>query len=330
MPANLFYSTGIPTVVLVLKKNKENKDVLFIDASKNFEKGKNQNVLRKEDIDKIIDTYKERKDVDKYAHVATIDEIKENDYNLNIPRYVDTFEPEPPVDPNDEIKVSYDANGTIKIEYPSKTVTEDYLQALDIYLDFGSDKKEDYCYQGLDTPNLIYVTSEGDFVKGYLKKGTNITCEGDLVITEYNKDRTFGYTDFWILPEGVSTVLNYANGIQKDGDAWYYYKDGVVDTSYTGLAKYNGSWWYVKNGKIDFSATTLCKYNGTWWYVKNGKVDFGSTTLCKYNGSWWYVSGGKVNFGATGLCKYNGTWWYVKNGKVDFGSTTLCKYNGSW
>ena len=98
LPANLFYSTGIPTVVLVLKKNKENKDVLFIDASKNFEKGKNQNVLRKEDIDKIIDTYKERKDVDKYAHVAMIDEIKENDYNLNIPRYVDTFEPEPPVD----------------------------------------------------------------------------------------------------------------------------------------------------------------------------------------------------------------------------------------
>ena len=142
-------------------------------------------------------------------------------------------------------------------------------------------------------------------------------------------NRKFGYTDFWILPEGVSTVLNYANGIQKDGDAWYYYKDGVVDTSYTGLAKYNGSWWYVKNGKIDFSATTLCKYNGTWWYVKNGKVDFGSTTLCKYNGSWWYVSGGKVNFGATGLCKYNGTWWYVKNGKVSF-TTTLCKYNGIW
>ena len=98
LPANLFYSTGIPTVVLVLKKNKENKDVLFIDASKDFEKGKNQNTLRKEDIDKIINTYKERKDVDKYAHVASIDEIKENDYNLNIPRYVDTFEPEPPVD----------------------------------------------------------------------------------------------------------------------------------------------------------------------------------------------------------------------------------------
>ncbi|KRM33003.1 type I restriction-modification system subunit M [Lactobacillus intestinalis] len=97
MPAGLFYSTGIPTVVLVLKKNRTNKDILFIDASKGFEKGKNQNKLRKEDIDKIINTYKERKDVERYAHVASFDEIKENDFNLNIPRYVDTFVPEPPV-----------------------------------------------------------------------------------------------------------------------------------------------------------------------------------------------------------------------------------------
>lgn len=98
MPAGLFYSTGIPTVISVLKKNRTNKDVLFIDASKGFEKGKNQNILRNEDIDKIIDTYKERKDVKRYAHVASFDEIKENDFNLNIPRYVDTFVPEPSVD----------------------------------------------------------------------------------------------------------------------------------------------------------------------------------------------------------------------------------------
>ncbi|MQS53131.1 type I restriction-modification system subunit M [Companilactobacillus mishanensis] len=98
MPAGLFYSTGIPTVVMVLKKQRENKDVLFIDASSNFEKGKNQNILSEEDIDRIIDTYKERKGVDKFAHVATLDEIKDNDFNLNIPRYVDTFEPEPEID----------------------------------------------------------------------------------------------------------------------------------------------------------------------------------------------------------------------------------------
>lgn len=98
LPAGLFYSTGIPTVVMVLKKNKTNKDVLFIDASSDFEKGKNQNILRAEDIDKIINTYQKREDVDKYAHVAPMSEVKENDFNLNIPRYVDTFEPEPEID----------------------------------------------------------------------------------------------------------------------------------------------------------------------------------------------------------------------------------------
>lgn len=98
LPANLFYSTGIPTVVLVFRKNRTNSDILFIDASKHFEKSKNQNRLRKEDIDLIIKTYEDRKDVDKLAHVASLDEIKENDYNLNIPRYVDTFEEEPPID----------------------------------------------------------------------------------------------------------------------------------------------------------------------------------------------------------------------------------------
>ncbi|WP_238900707.1 type I restriction-modification system subunit M [Clostridium sp. YIM B02500] len=98
LPANLFYGTSIPTVILVLKRNRENKDILFIDASNDFEKNKNQNNLRDEDIDKIIKTYKERKDVEKYAHLASIEEIRENDFNLNIPRYVDTFEEEEPID----------------------------------------------------------------------------------------------------------------------------------------------------------------------------------------------------------------------------------------
>ena len=87
-----------------LKKNRKTKDVLFIDASREFEKGKNQNILNSENINKIIRTFKERKDVDKYAHVASIEEIKENEYNLNIPRYVDTFEEEEPIDLNVVIK----------------------------------------------------------------------------------------------------------------------------------------------------------------------------------------------------------------------------------
>lgn len=98
LPANLFYGTSIPACILVFKKCKTGNDVLFIDASKHFEKGKNQNRLRPSDIDKIIDTYTERTSEDKYSHVASLSEIQENDYNLNIPRYVDTFEEEEAID----------------------------------------------------------------------------------------------------------------------------------------------------------------------------------------------------------------------------------------
>ncbi|MFT9267869.1 type I restriction-modification system subunit M [Oenococcus sp.] len=98
LPANIFHSTGIPTLIMVLKKHKTTDDVLFIDASRDFEKDKNQNRLAEANINKIVDAYKNRQDVDKYAHVASMDEIKSNDYNLNIPRYVDTFEAEPEID----------------------------------------------------------------------------------------------------------------------------------------------------------------------------------------------------------------------------------------
>lgn len=100
LPEGLFYGTGIPACILVFKKNRTRKDVLFIDASAegNYEKGKNQNQLREQDIAKIVETYDNWETIDKYSYVATLDEIKENDYNLNIPRYVDTFEEEEPVD----------------------------------------------------------------------------------------------------------------------------------------------------------------------------------------------------------------------------------------
>ena len=99
LPANLFYGTGIPASILIFDKNKgDNTEVLFIDASNEFENGKNQNRLREEDVDKIYNTFSQWKTVDKYSHIATLKEIQENDYNLNIPRYVDTFVEEEPVD----------------------------------------------------------------------------------------------------------------------------------------------------------------------------------------------------------------------------------------
>ena len=98
LPSNIFYGTSIPTCIMVFKKNRNNKDVLFIDASEHYDKVKTQNVLREEHIEKIVNTYRNRKVEDKFSYVASNDELIENEYNLNIPRYVDTFEEEEQID----------------------------------------------------------------------------------------------------------------------------------------------------------------------------------------------------------------------------------------
>jgi type I restriction enzyme M protein len=133
LPANIFYGTSIPTCILVLKKERVNKDnILFIDSSQHFEKVKTQNYLREEDINKLIDTYKNRTAEDKYSHVAKLPEVAENDYNLNIPRYVDTFEEEEPVD---------------------LATVSNALKAIDTDMDTTDATIANYCNQlGIDTP----------------------------------------------------------------------------------------------------------------------------------------------------------------------------------
>lgn len=104
LPSNSFYGTSIPVAILVFKKNKATKDILFIDASKDFVKEGNKNYITDDSIEKIMDAYSKRIDIEKYSHVADYDELLENDFNLNIPRYVDTFEEEEPVDVEEKIK----------------------------------------------------------------------------------------------------------------------------------------------------------------------------------------------------------------------------------
>jgi len=94
LPSNLFTNTGIPVCILVFKKNRVNKDILFIDAQKGFVKDKSKNIMTSEHVLKVIDTYNNRSDIEKYSRKVSISEIEENDYNLNIPRYIDSFEPE--------------------------------------------------------------------------------------------------------------------------------------------------------------------------------------------------------------------------------------------
>jgi type I restriction enzyme M protein len=134
LPANIFYGTSIPTCIMVFKKCKEHpEDVLFIDASQHFEKVKTQNVLREEHIDKIIDTYRNRIEEEKYSKRATLQLISDNDYNLNIPRYVDTFEVEDSIDINaiaNEIKAL-----DTKIDDTNKTLA-DFCKQLNIVTPF--------------------------------------------------------------------------------------------------------------------------------------------------------------------------------------------------
>lgn len=133
LPANIFYGTNIPTCILVMKKKRANSDnILFVDASANFEKVKAQNYLGSKDIKKIVTTYRERKTEDKYSYVADLAEVRENDYNLNIPRYVDTFDPEEPID--------------------LETVSNE-LKALDKDIKQTDTDIADFCKQlGIDTP----------------------------------------------------------------------------------------------------------------------------------------------------------------------------------
>ena len=101
LPSNLFYGAGIPAALMIFDKARtpgKKGDVFFIDASRDYAQGTNQNRLRPEDIAKIVETFRSRTVIEKYSHLASFEETKENDFNLNIPRYVDTFEPEPEID----------------------------------------------------------------------------------------------------------------------------------------------------------------------------------------------------------------------------------------
>ena len=113
LPSNLFFGTGIPAAILIFKREKTDQNVLFIDASREYQEGKNQNKLRETDIQKIVQTYQQRDVLEKYSALASLEQIEANDFNLNIPRYVDTFEAEAEID----VKAVQDQIDTLEQEW---------------------------------------------------------------------------------------------------------------------------------------------------------------------------------------------------------------------
>lgn len=153
LPANIFFGTSIPTIVMVLRKQRSESDVLFIDASKGFAKEGNKNKLRARDIRRIFDTYRKREDVPRYAHVAEMDEIRANDYNLNIPRYVDSAEP----------PESYDLRATMLGGIPSSELDElsEYWDAFPNLRDGLFSERDGYAEAKVESMRTSMKTSTG-------------------------------------------------------------------------------------------------------------------------------------------------------------------------
>jgi len=137
LPANLFYNTSIPTCILVLKKERKEREVLFIDGSKFFTKGKKQNRMTEEDVNRILTLYKNREDVDKEAHLATFEEIEKNNFNLNITRYIDTFDKEP------ELKLGEIVTNIETIENEIKTAESNILSNMSKLADMNKSAEDD-------------------------------------------------------------------------------------------------------------------------------------------------------------------------------------------
>lgn len=171
--------------------------------------------------------------------------------------------------------------------------------------------------------NVYYSGSEKDY-------SNYVSIDGRENSAYEKATLTYNYTDYdtWEVPSETDSSLN---GLAQDENGvWKNYKNGKVDTEYTGLVEYNGIWFYVAAGEIDWGYAGLVEYNGIWFYVSGGMIDWNYTGLTYYADVWFYVSGGVVDWNYVGLTYYNDIWFYVSGGMVDWSYYGLVYYNGAW
>ena len=195
-----------------------------------------------------------------------------------------------------------------------KYVTDDTPFELDatIYPEDASD--QDLIWESSD-PSVISVDENGTVRP--IKNGT-------ATITAYDSEMK--------VSASCEVTADMLNGICKntaDGN-WYYYRNGIVDRTYTNVGKNANGWWYVKNGQVDFSYTGVKSNENGSWRIVRGKVDFNCNDIVKSEDGWWYVRGGKVDFGYTGVAKNRLGWWRIVNGKVDFSCNSVEKNELGW
>ena len=224
LPANIFYGTSIPTIVMVLKQKRENTDVLFIDASKGFIKDGKNNKLRSSDIKKIVDTVISRKNVDKFSRVVTRDEIRENDYNLNIPRYVDS---------SDNVEI-WDIFASMFGELPISEVDElnKYWKAFPtLRTSLFNNTSSSYCKIAVDNVNKVIRESTDvsafseDFKENFLNLKPFLS---DLLVEKVESQNTVKTKD--IITEDIFNRLSNIPLIDKY-EAYQLLADEWIDIS---------------------------------------------------------------------------------------------------
>ena len=183
----------------------------------------------------------------------------------------------------------------------------------------------------------IWPASMADKTVTWESSNTKVATVEDGVITGVSAGTTMVTAT---LAKGVTATVevtvslvvdNKLSGLCKSSDGiWYYYKNGEVDKTYTGMAKNVYGWWYVKNGKIDFTYTGMAKNTYGWWYMKNGKLDFTYTGMAKNTYGWWYMKDGKLDLTYTGMAKNVYGWWYMKEGRLDLTYTGISTNKYGW
>lgn len=168
-------------------------------------------------------------------------------------------------------------------------------------------------------------------ISGKVTKNPSLGASG---VKTYTATVSFGGKTYTNNKTETTYLFNKSvTGLQPYGNAIYYAKSGIQDTSFTGFAKYGSDWYYVYKGKVDTSKKDVIQgtVNGTkaWWYVSGGKVQFIDSVEKNSNG-WWCIQKGKVNFGFTGLAKNEYGWWYCSGGKVDFNYNGVARNEYGW
>jgi type I restriction enzyme M protein len=228
LPANIFYGTSIPTCILIFKKCRENPDtVLFIDASGNehFEKVKNQNVLRTKDIDLIIDTYRNRTEIEKYSKSASLEEIKENDYNLNVPRYISKFVEEETININ---TVAEQLNSLLNILNDNENTISSLCGELNVPIPIGNNipllkQYRQSIIQKIFNQDIGFKNGDGDYPVWEELKITDVAIKKSSNISANKIEDNFGEYIIY----GASGVLKKVDFYEEENDFISIVKDGA-------------------------------------------------------------------------------------------------------